>query len=106
METPPPQPPQDSPSAQPAPEPQMAPPTGPSIRFDTIGTAFSMVFADAGTWIVAALFVIVAMIVVTVVMTALSVVGAMIGGIPGLLLFSLIRMAVTFAVVGSMTANF
>ncbi|HVT13850.1 MAG TPA: hypothetical protein VHE55_16425 [Fimbriimonadaceae bacterium] len=45
------------------PQPGYAPaPTGPTIRFDVIGQAFNMVFADAGTWIVSA--IVVAVIVV------------------------------------------
>lgn len=88
METPPPpQPPQDpqppqAPAPQPAPQPvaqpqaaqaAYAPPPGPAIRFDYIGSAFSLVFADAATWIVAALFVIIPIIVVNIVSSVLFV---------------------------------
>src|SRR5690348_3408799 len=54
METPPPQ--QPTPDPQPpAAQPHYTPPTGPTIRFDVIGQAFNMVFADLATWAVAAL---------------------------------------------------
>ena len=58
METPPPpQPP--TPGPDPSPQPHYAPPGGPTIRFDIIGQAFQMVFADLGTWALASLCVIV-----------------------------------------------
>lgn len=109
METPPPNQPDPQPQApqpqpqapQPqAPQPQTyySPPTGPSIRFDVIGKAFNMVFADLGTWVVAALVLVLGVGIVESIIYFIAIIPLLSGSMGGLILTMFMMVVMAFVV--------
>jgi uncharacterized membrane protein len=106
MDTPPPQdPPVNTPPPQPGPDPNYIPTAGPSIRFDVIGQAFSMVFADAGTWIVSAIVIIVAVMAVNIVLNIVMLAMLAAGGGFIALAFRMVTLGLTIAMEYVLIAN-
>jgi hypothetical protein len=102
METPPP----NQPNPQPQPQPQAPyypPPSGPSIRFDVIGKAFNMIFADIGTWVVAAIILLVGVGIVESILYFIAVLPMMSGSMGGFIV--MMFMFVVSAFVVSAVAN-
>jgi uncharacterized membrane protein len=114
METPPPQQPPQAPIppappqavvAPADPAPAGAPTTTGPIKFDIIGNAFTLVFGDYATWIVASLLAFIPMVVVGVAVFLVSVPIALIGGFVGLRLAALIQGVVAFPVAFVLISN-